>query len=141
MKRFSILVAALAAVLLFTRPALAVNLHNGAIVVHNNTQDVIYVRFENGLFKGHFIYGYRSLSIAPGKALITDACCFAAGTPYVMHADRLAPEPVGGKLTSFVFTPHLCNRNGIPYGYAVIVVKDNNAVQEVEHGSCYEGPH
>jgi len=134
MRRFSILVAALAAVLLFARPALAVNLHNGAIVVHNNSKSEIEVFFEHGWFTGHFIQQAR---IAPGKTFITDACCFAAGSPYRMRTYRRAPAPMGGNLTHFPFTPHLCNRDGIPYGYAVIVVNDNNTIHEVDQTSCY----
>ena len=125
MKRFSILVAALASVLLFARPALAVNLHNGAIVVHNKTSNPIQVKFEYQGMRGHII---QELRIAPGRTAITDACCFAAGSPYRIHV---------GDLTPFGFTPYLCHKNGIPYGYAVIVVNENNSIHEADHHSCY----
>ncbi len=133
MKRFSMLIAAVVAMLLFARPALAVNLHNGVIVVHNNTNNEIDVSFEHGWFTGHFMQRAR---IAPGKTFITDACCFAAGSPYRMRTYRRSAAPMGGNLTDFPFTPHLCNRNGIPYGYAVIVVNDNNTIHEIDHRSC-----
>ena len=132
MKRFSILVAALAAVLLFARPALAVNLHNGAIVVHNNMSSEIHVKFEYKGMMGHFI---QEFDIAPGKTAITDSCCFAAGSPYRIHVFRSRPHPMD--LTPFVFTPHLCNKNGIPYGYAVIDVNENYSIHEIDQHSCY----
>ncbi len=45
MKRSSMLIAAVVTMLLFARPALAVNLHNGVIVVHNNTNnEIVYHR-------------------------------------------------------------------------------------------------
>lgn len=132
------LIAAVAAVFLFTRPALAVNLHNGAIVVHNNTSDVIQVLFAHGWSTGRVM---QKANLAPGKTLITDVCCFAAGSPYEVSTYRFAHAPVGGHLPDLRFTPHLCNRDGIPYGYAVIVVNDNNTIHEIDKTSCYEVPH
>jgi len=138
MKRFSILVAAFAAILLFARPALAINLHNGAIVVQNKTNSELRVEFEHGVLKGLAIT--KVFSIYPHKTIIANSCCFAAGSPYVMHSTRSVP--MGGQggqveLPSFVVTPHLCNKNGIPYGYAVIVVDPNYTIHEVDHNSCY----
>ncbi len=137
MKRFALLFSAVLTLLLIALPALAVNLHNGTIVVHNKTSDTISVWFEHSWSTGHFM---QEANIAPGGTFITSACCFAAGSPYRMRTYRHAPAPMGGNLTHFSFTPHLCNRDGIPYGYAVIVVTQANRVEEIDRHSCYEGP-
>uniref|UniRef100_E6PDZ6 Uncharacterized protein n=1 Tax=mine drainage metagenome TaxID=410659 RepID=E6PDZ6_9ZZZZ len=136
MKRFSILVAALAAVLLFARPALAVNLRHGVIVVHNHTSHELSVLLEDKSFIGHPIQVAR---IAPGKTFITDACCFWVNGLYRMRTHRSAGlhmRHMGGSLAPFEFTPHLCKRDGFTYGYAVIVVNDDNTIHEVDQHSC-----
>ncbi|MDH2910295.1 MAG: hypothetical protein PXZ07_09350 [Candidatus Eremiobacteraeota bacterium] len=117
--------------------SVAVNLHNGAIVVHNNTKSGIEVSFEHGWFTGHPIQVAR---IAPGKAFITDACCFEVNVLYRMRTYRSAGlhmRHMGGSLAPFEFKPHQCDRDGIRYGYAVIVVNDDNTIHEVDHNSCY----
>ena len=113
------------------------NLHNGAIVIHNHTDDTIEVYLDPSFLKGAVVQEGR---IAPGGTFISDRCCFAAGTSYRMRTLRSARAPQGGRLTDFSFTPHLCNRDGIPYGYAVLVVYRNNTIHEIDHEACYEGP-
>ncbi len=139
MKRFPLLLAAaVAAILLIARPALAVNLHNGAIVVRNNTHDEINIFLEHAWYTGHPI---ERAKIPPGHTFVTDACCFAAGSPYQLRVYRRAGAPMGGNLHDFLFHPHLCNSKGIPYGYAVLVVEDNNTIREVDQRTCFENLH
>ena len=98
----------MAMILAVPQPAQALVVNNGMIVVHNDTG--YHVSFLLDFVRGHTIVHVRDLP--PGSTYRTQACCFAAGTEYSFDAYARPKLELFKKIR-----PHLCNRNGIPYGY------------------------
>jgi hypothetical protein len=134
MRRFLLLAALLVA---FGATASAdsssIVISSGVIVVHNWTPKTIYITIMGVWGKPRVdkfpINGYESRYFDSG-------CCWVAGTSYPMWA--LRPEHTPATLTGS-FVPHLCNRDGIPYGYASIGV--GWQIEEVAKTECYTGPY
>ena len=136
-KRRAMLIAvAVLGVLLVPLAARALILNNGMIVVENHTSSAIRVYLEHPLNAGHFI---DEGSLEPGQTWRSQKCCFAAWSPYSMRVYRHAPAPMGGNYAKS-FAPRLCNRNGIPYGYDVLIMDNDNQIVEQHTHVCYEGP-
>jgi len=120
-------------------PARAVNLHNGVIVFRNNTTTHVTVYVHHAMsFNGQYIELVRD--IPPGGMWYSTACCYAAGSPYVMDIrrdnDRLGNN---GAIFKHPFTPHLCNRNGIPYGFFEATLNNDNSIHNGASDACYWG--
>jgi hypothetical protein len=116
-------------------PARALILNHGMIVITNRTTDTLSIYLEHTWSIGHFI---DRAELPPGATWHSQSCCYAAGSPYQLRIYRHAPAPLGGN-TDKQFSPHLCNRNGIPYGYAVFTVENGNQIREQYPATCYEG--
>ena len=110
-------------------------LNNGIILVHNLSSrtrtGIAIIHWDSGIMQENV------MAIAPGDIWLTHKCCYAAGTRYTLSISTSHEQ-------NFAFTPHLCFRNGIPYGYAELTINDesNNKarVDVVErHGTCYMG--
>lgn len=119
-------------------PARALNLHNGVIVVrnHGTTNVRVYLEYAGNL--GHVM---ESHDIAPGATWYSSVCCFAAGSTYRLdlRRDNNSMGQLGGRVV-WGITPHLCNRNGIPYGFFDIALDDRNKLHEGASNACYDGP-
>ncbi|MDE2483362.1 MAG: hypothetical protein KGN02_14390 [bacterium] len=134
MKRLSAFVVTLVALLLLALPALAVNLHNGMIVVHNTTSREIEIKVTH-LWTPH--HAMESARVAPGATFIANVCCFAAGSNYRVQVWTIRTDR---PMADYPFQLRLCNRDGIPYGYGEINVSRDYAVEQVNRDGCYEGP-
>jgi hypothetical protein len=116
--------------------ARAVVLNNGIVAITNDSSDSITIYLEHAWNEGHFIE--TRVTIAPRQTWLSSGCCFAAGSPYQLRVTRNSrgnPNPLYHK-----FTPHLCNRNGIPYGFYEVTVNGNNSFRSGDERACYEGP-
>ncbi len=124
-----------ASCLLAAAPASAgVNLHNGLIIVHNTTAVPVVVEMLTP--SGHT---WEGETVAPGHTFITHRCCYAAGTEYRLYVLHKGPgSHYGGMNNNIYFKPKLCNRNGIPYGFAEFKVTDHNVNRT--YTDCYTGP-
>jgi hypothetical protein len=110
--------------------------NNGIIRVHNGTtsrggNEAIYVSTTDGFGSvREALWSFKA-----GDTWLTRQCCYAAGSRYTLYVSS-SPHS---------FTPHLCYRNGIPYGFADLTILDPkpNSPYEIvveTHGTCYEGP-
>lgn len=126
MKSFRVLLTALVVGLLVTAlPASALNFHNGMIVIVNTTgRDLIAY--------AEFISGHPIDRVNMGQGRVTvNSCCYAAGSRYIIDG-RLTDPSAQAHKTSFDVTPRLCNKDGIPYGYAVVEFYDGTI--HYDHG-------
>ena len=140
-RRCRLLVAAVFAValgvLIGPPPAQALILNHGMIVVRNNTTSKLGITLEHTWSSGTNI---DRADVDPGTTWHSQSCCYAAGSPYRIRVFRNEPAALAGRY-EMTFTPHLCNRNGVPYGYAVITIEEKgNQILEVSRESCYGGP-
>lgn len=87
----------------------------GVIVVQNNTGWTIRVTLAHQWTRGTTM---ESVQIDPGNSWHSAACCFAAGSPYVL----VATFQDNGQETSrsIDFRPALCHKIVVPYGYEMI---------------------
>ena len=142
MKRLTLFFAMFAAILITAAPALAINLHNGLIIIQNKTSYILEISIQHHFFNGRNID--EKIRIPVGGVYETKGCCYAAGSEYELSAQRLgmaAGQSSENWYHAFLFKPKLCNRNAIPYGYAVIEILPGRIykIPEQEVG-CYEGP-
>jgi hypothetical protein len=124
-----------AALAILVAPSSAIVLNNGLIVVHNNTKVPAKVEMLT-----MFGATWEGTTVAPGLTFTTERCCYAAGTKYRVYVHRLERIDADdrGYAGSTYFEPALCNRNGIPYGFAEFYI----AADGVHRTSlaCYQGP-
>ncbi|HVA28690.1 MAG TPA: hypothetical protein VNF68_10940 [Candidatus Baltobacteraceae bacterium] len=128
--------AALAAtaIVVVAAPASAIVLNNGLIIVHNSTDVPVVVKMLTP--SGH---EWEGTTLAPGHTFATQRCCYAAGSEYRLYVLHKGPgTKYGGMDNNIYFKPALCNRNGIPYGFAEFNVTDHNVNRT--YTKCYEGP-
>ena len=121
------LTAALATLALLPAPAPAANLHNGVIVIRNDT----HARMRIG-----GLYDLPAFYIYPGQKFETTSCCFAAGTHYTINYIGSGEQ----YYHHYTIVPKLCNTNGIPYGYADIAIELKSGKYEVvrlDGDTCY----
>jgi len=127
----ALIVAALAT---SVAPAPAIILNNGLIIVHNTTDVPVVV--EMLTMSGHT---WEGTTLQPGHTFMTERCCYAAGTEYRLYVLHKGPAGAyGGMDNNIYFRPALCNRNGIPYGFAEFRITANNVNRT--YTQCYEGP-
>jgi hypothetical protein len=118
-------------------PAWAISLHNGLILVHNFSQAPIQVEVLTPF--GHTWEGPET--VQPGYMFISHKCCYAAGTQYRIYVRRLAGAAKEAEPAVNVYvTPKLCNRDGIPYGFAELVVDRQFVHGHGTQDHCYGGP-
>lgn len=123
-----------AAIAALAAPSSAIVLNNGLIIVHNKTDVPVIVEMLTP--SGHT---WEGTTLAPGASFATDRCCYAAGTEYRLYVLHKGPgSKYGGMNNNIYFRPRLCNRNGIPYGFAEFNVTDHNVNRT--YTECYEGP-
>jgi hypothetical protein len=123
-----------AAIAVLAAPSSAIVLNNGLIIVRNNTAVPVVV--EMLTMSGHT---WEGTTLAPGGTFATERCCYAAGTEYRLYVLHKGPaSKYGGMDNNIYFRPKLCNRNGIPYGFAEFNVTDRNVNRA--YTDCYEGP-
>lgn len=105
------IVMLLAASLLNPLPAGAVNLHNGYIVIVNESGHEL--RGSVGhIFAG--VHHMQSLVIPPHSEAIANDCCYAAGSHYRV-------EMTSGQYRAHVdISPRYCNVRLIPHGFAKV---------------------
>ncbi len=140
--------AALGIAVLFAapKPADAIVINNGLIVVVNDTGKGI---------AGAQIWHWNTTridyvaSLNPGQIWHANGCCAAAGSEYTLDLTVWVKPAIGGsepvtRRAVYRFIPKLCNRNGIPYGFAKLVVMpdgpNNYKIERIDPNSCYEGP-
>lgn len=117
-----------------TAPSSAIVLNNGLIVVRNTTDVPVVVKMLT--MSGHT---WEGTTLEPGHTFTTERCCYAAGTEYRLYVLHKGPAAThGGMNNNTYFRPTLCNRNGIPYGFAEFTVTAHNVNRAYVH--CYEGP-
>lgn len=130
-----LLAASLIAAYAAAASANPINLHNGLLLVYNHSSDVIDVRILT--LNGDIWEEDRN--VPPGAIFHTSGCCYAAGTQYRVYILDRGRSPFGLENPNHYVRPKLCSRNGIPYGFAEIVVT-HTSVNVVENPACYEGP-
>ncbi|MDE2481250.1 MAG: hypothetical protein KGN02_03560 [bacterium] len=131
---YAVIVSVLA--LVAAAPASAIVINNGLIVVHNTTKVPVIVKVLT--HSGHEWEGH---TVQPGHSFMSERCCYAAGSEYriyVRHLGSGSSLQYGGMDNNIYFRPELCNRNGIPYGFAEFKVTDHNVNRM--HNGCYTGP-
>lgn len=124
--------AVVASVLLTTAASSAIVLNNGLIIVRNDSGAPATVRL---LTKGGHIM--ESATLPAGQSFESVHCCYAAGTEYRIYVAHRTPQ-MGDDQSTMDFDPRICNRNGIPYGFARFLITGRNVLR-VDFG-CYEGP-
>lgn len=129
MKR-ALFVLALLGCALLPMPASAaeLNLHNGAIEFYNHSPFTVRVTIVHDL-------GARIQSgvLVPSHTWMAfNTCCYAAGSVYAIYAavdgSSSFPRPLEGHVR-----PMLCNKNGIPFGYAkahLVIYRDDHGVYQ-----------
>ncbi len=70
------------------------------------------------------------VNMGQGRVAV-NSCCYAAGSRYIIDG-RLTDPSAQAHKTSFDVTPRLCNKDGIPYGYAVVEFYDGTI--HYDHG-------
>lgn len=102
-----------------------VNLHNGYVTVRdirpsNSPYVMVYERQLGG--------NMGALRSRPGDVLIANRCCILAGTENQVRVEE-SPRNAGQQPTWMIhysFVPRLCNIHGIPFGFADIVIAEEN---------------
>ena len=95
--------------------------NNGYITVVNQIDDPVYVWVIRGSFSANTderkVFGHQEHTF---NAL----CCYVAGTTYVVKIRHTtADHRIITDTHDGVVTPRLCNRDGIPYGYASLIIE------------------
>ncbi|MGC8484192.1 MAG: hypothetical protein ACP5O6_00960 [Candidatus Baltobacteraceae bacterium] len=123
-------------------PASAIVLNNGLIVVHNNTRVALTVRMLTD--SGQTGEGIK---LDPGHTFYSQRCCYAAGMQYRLYIYSTGEyDPNSKKFVGDIpgeniyFVPKLCNRHGIPYGYAEFNVTLGQVTRVNEKHGCYTVP-
>jgi len=98
-----------------TTNAAEFNWHNGAIEILNDSDYSLDVQVSHAI---GVLYGWTR--VAPHQWFAANNCCYVAGQTYtiyvrVLDPKSLFPSPLGGETTLA-----LCNKNGIPFGYASV---------------------
>ena len=120
MKRLPrVLLVLIAIIAIHSAPASAQNLHNGFIAIVNQSHHELTVI----TFKMLSNDTDEIIKIAPGKVGYLNKCCYAAGTRYRIDTTYPPPHDKGNFGTSHYITPGLCNKNGIPHGFASLVYR------------------
>lgn len=140
MKRLPQLLLALVGIIAMdSAPVSAQNIHNGYIAILNQSPHEMTVT----TFKLLSNDTDEIIKIAPGKVGYLNKCCYAAGTTYRVDATYPPPHDKGNFGTSHNITPGLCNKNGIPHGFAWLVFRPTTIYgpyNALGHRWSYETP-
>lgn len=133
MKRILFSLAMAIAVVALALPARAVVINNGIISLTNRSDSHITVYLTDAINDDDQVRDRSNGPVWRGDTWHSINCCFAAGSSYRIRVRYK------NKNYYHTFRPHLCNRNGIPYGYYHVVFGDENQFYVTDQTACYTG--